>query len=493
MSGSCRFFDRRTFLVLLASAALGACGSLQPVADGLEEHCSHDRLQVTSNQVYAPDPGSLCDREGGTCDSLAQAFNTAAVCENAQTIVLSDGAHYTFSKPVPPYPAFESRNRQARIRSGASALPVIANAVVVEGNGATFERAAPATNEIRAFESPFRFFYVDTEGSLTLRNMTLSNGLIYLLVDQSMAGPTGGYQVSGGAILNLGELQLWDTTLTGNRVARPSRYNDDGLFYGIHDGNAIFNAGRLHMSGGPLDRNASPVSSRDDLSTFVVNNKGDAQFENIVVIPSRFDPAGGMLNNPDGTLTLHRSSLGRGIPLINHGQMQVFESLLRGVVATDAGDTLIRNSTIDRAATGIRCRPAGGTASVTLDSVTIFGSGVFEDDSPNVGIGIELYSSCLAQFRNTVVAGSQNVDCRISRDSRVSGTRQNLDSDGSCLDFMTAAAKLGELQDNGGPSHTRMPAADSPLVDAGDSICPSHDQRGQRRSDGACDIGAVER
>ena len=57
---------------------------------------------------------------------------------------------------------------------------------------------------------------------------------------------------------------------------------------------------------------------------------------------------------------------------------------------------------------------------------------------------------------------------------------------------------LAPLDDNGGPTPTRLPAASSPAVDAGDpgfAAPPATDQRGaglDRVSNGRLDIGAVE-
>jgi len=57
--------------------------------------------------------------------------------------------------------------------------------------------------------------------------------------------------------------------------------------------------------------------------------------------------------------------------------------------------------------------------------------------------------------------------------------------------------KLGSLQDNGGPSLTHLPAADSPLINSGTNpFNLRFDQRGRgydRVSGGQADIGAVER
>jgi hypothetical protein len=57
--------------------------------------------------------------------------------------------------------------------------------------------------------------------------------------------------------------------------------------------------------------------------------------------------------------------------------------------------------------------------------------------------------------------------------------------------------KLGPLADNGGPTKTRMPAADSPLVNHGSNPYGlRYDQRGypfKRVQGPRADIGAVER
>lgn len=54
---------------------------------------------------------------------------------------------------------------------------------------------------------------------------------------------------------------------------------------------------------------------------------------------------------------------------------------------------------------------------------------------------------------------------------------------------------LGDLADNGGPTATHLPAADSPVVDAGGGLVllPPTDQRGAARKVDVVDIGSVER
>jgi predicted outer membrane repeat protein len=72
----------------------------------------------------------------------------------------------------------------------------------------------------------------------------------------------------------------------------------------------------------------------------------------------------------------------------------------------------------------------------------------------------------------------------------------NLVEDGSaaCVPSLTGDPLLGPLDDNGGPTLTMALLPGSPVIDAGnDANCPSTDQRGILRPQGAhCDIGAVE-
>src|SRR5207302_822938 len=54
-------------------------------------------------------------------------------------------------------------------------------------------------------------------------------------------------------------------------------------------------------------------------------------------------------------------------------------------------------------------------------------------------------------------------------------------------------AQVGPLADNGGPTQTHLPQADSPAVDNGTaSGAPARDQRGYVRAGTAPDIGAAE-
>jgi predicted outer membrane repeat protein len=62
----------------------------------------------------------------------------------------------------------------------------------------------------------------------------------------------------------------------------------------------------------------------------------------------------------------------------------------------------------------------------------------------------------------------------------------------ACVSGVTAADPgLAEPADNGGPTWTMLPGANSPVLDAG-AGCESTDQRGRPRPTAGCDLGAVE-
>lgn len=102
--------------------------------------------------------------------------------------------------------------------------------------------------------------------------------------------------------------------------------------------------------------------------------------------------------------------------------------------------------------------------------------------------------------KNTIVgAQAHGGECAGSGTFQSDGN--NLGSDNSCFvgnNSLTGKnPKLLPLADNGGPTRTHMPRADSPAIDKGtNSGCPAKDQRGvtrPRTASNRCDIGAVER
>jgi hypothetical protein len=131
---------------------------------------------------------------------------------------------------------------------GPDGLPPISAGVTVEGNGATIDRSSVSVDD-------FRFFYVSgglsgiPSGSLTLRDLTLSNGLAQGGGSEGGTGGNsggGGGAGMGGAIFDQGALALEQVTLSGNEALGGSA--DDGT--GGDGGGGVGSAGDSAGAGG---------------------------------------------------------------------------------------------------------------------------------------------------------------------------------------------------------------------------------------------------
>ena len=140
---------------------------------------------------------------------------------------------------------------------------------------------------------------------------------------------------------------------------------------------------------------------------------------------------------------------------------------------------------------------------VTITNTTIAGN----TGGLTSGIRMQGGSNPAATLRNTILANDPATNCSTDGGGATISGDRSIDSGMSC-GFSSAAGNqsgtnplLGALADNGGPTQTRLPAANSPAVDTGnDTHCPVTDQGGEirpRDGDGngttVCDIGSVER
>jgi hypothetical protein len=142
-----------------------------------------------------------------------------------------------------------------------------------------------------------------------------------------------------------------------------------------------------------------------------------------------------------------------------------------------------------------------GTA-VTMLNATIAGNAIatggvgggFAIENPTAGVATTF------NVKNTIIAantaGGAAADCGAVA---LAVSANNLSSDASCQftdpgSRQNSDARLGPLQNNGGPTDTLALEAGSQALDAGTNAgCPPTDQRGVTRPQGpACDIGAFE-
>jgi hypothetical protein len=144
---------------------------------------------------------------------------------------------------------------------GGSALAVVAP-VTVAGNGQVITRLGPAN---------FRLFNVAAGASLTLQNLTLSNGSV-VGGTPTVAEPSAAL---GGAVLNRGTLALANCTLSGNRAAAGDPTVD------LASGGAVYSSGTVIASATSFSQNSDGPGSggalTNDGGTVVLRNTVFAQ------------------------------------------------------------------------------------------------------------------------------------------------------------------------------------------------------------------------
>jgi hypothetical protein len=160
---------------------------------------------------------------------------------------------------------------------GGSGLPTVIAEVTIEGNGAIVERSpAPGT-------PPFRIVHVAPQGRLTLRDLTVRNGL------------TEGY-TDGGGLWNTGTLVLERVTVTGNAAG--------------DDGGGIRNDGILRMIGSFVvaNRAGGEGGTGGGLYNLPVAGAGEVTLRDTVLRDNQAGDRGGAIWN-SGTVRLEGSTL----------------------------------------------------------------------------------------------------------------------------------------------------------------------------------------
>jgi CSLREA domain-containing protein len=157
-----------------------------------------------------------------------------------------------------------------------------------------------------------------------------------------------------------------------------------------------------------------------------------------------------------------------------------------------------------------------GNATVTLNSATAGGGLYIADDADATAVNLSLIGHLSGQdlhkfgtltLQNSIISTPGQPDCTMGLNNpTITSLGNNIADDASCFglteptDHNSTNPQLEALADSGGNTLTYAPAADSPAVDAGNSVaCGADpvfgvDQRGGARAVGSsCDIGAHER
>ena len=379
-----------------------------------------------------------------------------------------------------------------------------------------------------------RVFVVDPGVTLDLNAMTVANGA------------AGSFDVGGG-VVNLGTLNVTNSTFYGNSAGTGGGIYNEGAMamsnstlFGNSanngDGGGILNAGTLIVSASTLSANRADngtggaIASRFTTtiisdSLFMANSaigggavylhNGTAEVSNSRFWGNRAVHAfhlfgGGAIRNDGATVTVSNSTFSdnetnrSGGGIFNYyGLLHVGNSTFSGNRATGAGGgisnqgtTTVSNSTLFGNSAGYAgggiCNwgPLGPSTTLTVTNSTL------SHNSSASGGGIYNRPDNSLRLENSIVASSPTGSNCLGPIAGVA----NLSYPDATCPGMNADPMLGPLQDNGGPTFTMEPDPTSPAIDGGNDItCQTtpvsdHDQRGVTRPQGAhCDIGAVER
>ncbi len=422
---------------------------------------------------------------------------------------------------------------------GPSAFAVT-HALTIEGNGITLQRNGSVSN--------LRLFYVSPSGDLTLRNVTLSNGLAQggnggLFCQRGGGG--GGAAGLGGAILNRGTLELENSTLTGNRAAGGSggQYTYAGQGGGGGGGglasNGASSSGMSGGNGGGPNGGAGGNGGNGvaggtgggggggyaggyagGAGGFGGGGGGGGGYGGGLGGAGGFGAGGGGAGGgpADGAVPAV-GGFGGGSGAVGQNGGNVGSSGgggagLGGAIFNEAGTLSIINSTISgNTAQGGN----GGGYPATTSAGCGFGAGVFNHDGTvtvlnstftgntvSVGTGgtpskaggavynLQQSGTATLTLRNTILANSVGGSDATNNAGTVTGDHNLVETSTGLpggVVSLTSDPQLGSLANNGGLTFTHALLSGSPAIDAGDdSACPATDQRGDiRPQDGNSD------
>ena len=333
----------------------------------------------------------------------------------------------------------------------------------------TITGAGAASTVLEANGNDTIFYFNGNASQVTISGLTLTNG---------------NYVGSGGAIVmsasGAQNLTISDSAFTNNTAAgvggaiymsNPSNAQDTmTLTRTVFFDNSTQSGGAVEFGGAPNTQDSLTVTD----SSFV-----------------------------DNSVSLFGGALGAGGGNSSHDTLLISGSTFSGNTAGDGGGGLylsggtsntdtatIVNSTLtgNLSASGYGAGAHSGATTTHLINDTI------DANTAKIGGGFDASSSS-ATVTNTILSGNPGGNCN----EPLTSGGHNVDSGSNCglsgsTDQVNTDPRLGSLAGNGGPTATQALQSTSPAIDhGGSSACPSTDQRGVLRPQGAtCDVGSFE-
>ncbi|ELR99943.1 calcium-binding protein [Gloeocapsa sp. PCC 73106] len=290
----------------------------------------------------------------------------------------------------------------------------------------------------------------------------------------------------GGAIVNeSGELTIIDSNISNNTAGN----GGGGIF--VRGGNtniadSIFSNNQSGSFGGGIFI-AAPEDSVNNINNSVIS-------DNVSTLSGAgFTNFGGEINITNSTILGNRSTNGSGGAILNVADLNITNSTISGNTAFNRGGA------INQASLGL----------LTISNSTITGN-----SATNTAGGLASYAgpnnTSQVIVANTIISGNFNTpDVALFGSepltNNITSSGGNLIGTGNVLEFFNQPTDqiniinpgLAPLGDNGGPTPTHLPLADSPAIDAGvNALIPpgvTTDQRGlDRIFNETVDVGAVE-
>ncbi len=426
-------------------------------------------IQVTAERPEQLEDGLCSIAEAIIAANTNQAVDGCSAGNDADTILLENRSDYSISKVD-------------NVTNGPNGLPVIRSEITIQGilsNEDVF-KLHPAITIIRRAQKliavdpplpytdgspPMRLFYVMEGAKLSLKNLLLSRGFIGS-GETFFGSPEvqNSLQNKGGAILNLGTLDLQYVNLLDNRA--------------VGSGGAIYSTGNLVIRDASIKSNQAALFGGGAI---------DAQ-GSLTIQRTIFNQ-----NGVGNFLSKNGSASGGAIRFLSTSQgsneFVSVNTIFASNRATHGGAILLDSKTVSRFL----------HTTITNNTAKESGGGLFievmnDSDRPQIDIG------------NTIIANNTGSDCRFQTTVNINATGNwfgddtcNKHADGNPAIVNPNALSGLSTQDDLIPAH-------SPVIDAGDDkICSdplvsNQDMLGNpRKLDGdglngaQCEIGAVER
>ncbi len=425
-----------------------------------------------------------------SANANASANCTAGDAAGTDTIVLQNSSVYTL----------DTLNNKT---DGSNGLPLIDSNITIQGNDSTISRSSSAPD--------FRLFHVTAGNTLTLDNVTVSNGIA---------------SEPGGAVFNRGTVKIQNrSSLSGNSSAKFG-----GGLYNANNSTAVLTNSTVSKNvandGGGIASGLGAVLQIEE-STITGNSA-----QGVVVFS--ISGGGGLLNYGSQVLLINATVSGNSVAAsLNGGGMYnsyssitLINSTISGNSADSGGGFFNKSSHVQvffSTVSGNSASLYGGGLFDTTSTITLANSTVSGNSAPGIGgihnaggtlsltnstvsgnsatfLSANVYNagSSVARLSNSIVANAMGgSDC--GGGGPLTDVTSNWFEDNSCGRTGNGDPRLAPLADNGGATQTHALLRDSGAIDAGDNaVCAAApvnnlDQRGITRPQGEkCDIGSFE-